>query len=272
MKNIIIIFFLTTLLQAYYIHDVVKKEKAEQRVALIIGNNNYTHLEHLKNPLNDARLMKETLEKGGFSIIYKENAKIRDMKTLLREFTYKIRKGGIGFYYFAGQSVNVDGKNYLAGIDASLDNKNYINHEAIPLNTIIKKMNKADNRLNIIVSDTCRNTIALNRFGNNHFGRGVGKGLLSLANTKDIFIAYSTASGEISRDGTHSSHGILTKYLVKNLQKTGASIKEIFTNLKKDVYKQTKSKKSLDTYHKIKGDFFFILPVDRKKLKDEMQQ
>ncbi|MFK5937341.1 MAG: caspase family protein [Sulfurimonas sp.] len=266
MKNIIIIFFILTniTLQAQNLRDIVKTEGVEKRVALVIGNSDYTSLTHLKNPLNDARLMQKTLEKSGFKVIYKENAKIRDMKKLLRKFAYKIRKGGIGFYYFAGHSVNVDGKNYLIGVDALLDNRDYISHEAIPLNNIIKKMNDAHNRLNVLISDTCRNTIAVNSFHHNHFGRGVGKGLLALPNTKDIFLAYSTASGEIVRDGKKGSNGILTKYFVQNLKKESATIKDIFTNTKKDVYAHTDSKSNPSAYNQILKDFFFVIPTKKQ--------
>ena len=203
----------------------------------------------------------EILKKNGFTVIYKENAKIKDMKKLLKKFAHKISKGGIGFYYFAGYSVNVDGKNYLVGIDALLDNKEYIEHEAIPLNNIIKKMRNAGNRLNIIISDTCRNTISLNTFGHNHFGRGVGRGLTSISNTEDIFLAYSTATGEIVRDGEKGSNGILTKYFVQNLKKEGATIKEIFNKTRADVYEHTNSKKNVSAYNQIMKDFFFILPI-----------
>jgi uncharacterized caspase-like protein len=199
--------------------------------------------------------------------MYEENTSIGRMKKLLRKFAQKIKKGDIGLLYFAGHSANVDGKNYLVGVDALLDNKDYIEHEAISLNIILKKMNKAGNRLDVVISDSCRNTIAATAFGNNHFGRGVGKGLLSLSNTKDMFIAYATASGEIARDGKKGSHGILTKYFVKNLKKKGASIKEIFINTKRDVYDHTSknTQQSASTYNKILKDFFFIIPTKKQK-------
>ena len=266
MKSItIILFFIffSAILEASNLQNIVKKVSVEPKMALIIGNDEYTNLAHLKNPLNDARLMKEVLKKNGFRIIYKENAKIKDMKKLLKKFSHRISKGGIGLYYFAGHSVNVDGKNYMLGIDSSLDNKDYIEHEAIVLNNIIKKMRNSGNRLNIIISDTCRNSISLNAFGHNHFSRGVGRGLTSLSNTKDIFIAYSTATGELVRDGKEGSNGILTKYFVENLKKEGATIREIFENTRKDIYEYTGSKQSPSAYKRIMKDFFFVLPTKR---------
>ncbi len=261
MKNLIIIFiFLSITLAASNRNKLIQEDTSAQRTALIIGNNKYFHLKELKNPLNDARLIKKTLQESGFRIFYKENATIKDMKKLLRKFTHKIAKGGVGFVYFAGHSANVDGKNYLVATDALLDNQDYISHEAISLNNIIKKMRSSHNKMNILVSDTCRNTVKVNPFHNNHFGRGVGKGLLGLANTEGIYIAYTTASGESVRDGGTGTHGILTKYLVQNLTQNGLSIEDIFQKTKADVYQHTHTKKNFATYNKYKKDFFFVLP------------
>ena len=266
MKNIIIFFLLFNItLHANNFRDIVKKEKTEQRVALIIGNNDYSSLPHLKNPLNDARLIRDTFKKKGFTILYKENANIREMKKLLRKFAYKIKEGGMGFYYFSGQSVNVDGKNYQVGIDASLDNKVYISHEAIALNSIIKKMRSAGNRLNVIISDTCRNSIAITSYGNHHFDRGVGRGLNPLSNTEGIFIAFTTAADEMARDGKKSSNGILTKYFVKNITEGNANVREVFANIEKDVYAHTDAKKNSVAYNQIMNDYFFILPPLKQK-------
>jgi len=267
MKNIILVFiFLNTILQAYTFHAIKSKEmNGEQRVALVIGNNDYMKLPHLKNPLNDARLIRDTLKKRGFNIIYKENAKKKDMKKLVKKFAHQIRKGGMGICYFAGHSVNVDGKIYLVGIDSLLDNKSYVEHETILLNNIIKKMRNAHNRLNIIILDTSRNTITSNTFENNPFDRGVSGGLLSVANTKGIYIAYATASSELIRDGKRGSNGILTKSLVQNLKKKSITIKEVFENTKRDVYNYTNTKQNHSTYNQIMKDFFFILPANRQK-------
>ena len=46
----------------------LKKMQEEQRVALIIGNNNYEHLSNLKNPINDARAIRDALRNRGFSV------------------------------------------------------------------------------------------------------------------------------------------------------------------------------------------------------------
>jgi len=39
----------------------LKKMKKEQRIALVIGNSNYQYLSKLKNPINDAKAMRQAL-------------------------------------------------------------------------------------------------------------------------------------------------------------------------------------------------------------------
>lgn len=55
-------------------------------------------------------LGQNALQARGFTVIYKENANKRDMKKLVKQFTYQLKKGGVGLYYFAGHGVNVNGQ------------------------------------------------------------------------------------------------------------------------------------------------------------------
>ena len=241
----------------------LKEMRSEQRVALVIGNNNYEHLKSLKNPINDARLMKKVLKQRGFDVIYKENATSRDMKKLVKKFGYKLQKGGIGLYYFAGHGVNVDGKNYLVGINSLMEDRDEVEYETLALNYVTKKMKNAGNRLNIIILDACRN---------NPFGRGGGGGLAPVSNAKGIFIAYATEAGSVASDGKNGENGIFTKYLVKNIKERGATIERVFKNTRADVFDVTDGKQSPGVYNQIRGDFFFTLP-DKSSTKkvDEVQ-
>ena len=58
----------------------------EKRLALVIGNANYDKGE-LKNPVNDARLIKEKLDSLQFDIIYRENLETNaDFKDAVKEY------------------------------------------------------------------------------------------------------------------------------------------------------------------------------------------
>jgi uncharacterized caspase-like protein len=52
---------------------------AQNRTALVIGNSDYA-VQPLKNPVNDARLMAETLTRQGFDVTTRINVNRRGMK------------------------------------------------------------------------------------------------------------------------------------------------------------------------------------------------
>jgi hypothetical protein len=253
LKYILISFMIFSLtLHAYSDRGLqLKKMKEEQRVALVIGNAYYKHLSILTNPLNDARLMRSVLQKRGFEVLYKENATKKDMKKLVKKFTHKLSRGGVGLYYFAGHGVNVSGQNYLIGTDSLMDDEEEVEYETLALNYITKKMQSAGNRLNIIILDACRN---------NPFHRGGGGGLAPISNARGMFIAYATEAGKVASDGGSIKNGVFTHYLVKNLKVKGAKLYEVFKSTRADVYKKTNGKQSPGVYDQTIGNFFFTLP------------
>jgi len=254
MKTFLNIFIITFLLSTLAQADrglQLKKMKEEQRVALVIGNNNYSNLSRLKNPINDARVMKNVLKNRGFDVIYKENASKRDMKKLLKNFAYKLKSGGVGLYYFAGHGVSVDGHNFLVGTDSLMDDKDEVEYETLALNYITKKMKAANNRLNIIILDACRN---------DPFARGGSGGLAPVSNARGMLVAYATEAGSVASDGKSGKNGVFTKYLVKNMKEKGATIERVFKNTRADVFDATSGKQSPGVYNQIRGDFYFTLP------------
>ena len=93
---------------------------AERRVALVIGNDAYTHLPKLNNARKDAEGMAAKLQELGFETILKVNASERDMARALRDFEGRLSSGAVGLAYFAGHGIQADGKNYLIPANADI--------------------------------------------------------------------------------------------------------------------------------------------------------
>ncbi|MCP4752620.1 MAG: SUMF1/EgtB/PvdO family nonheme iron enzyme [Proteobacteria bacterium] len=70
-----------------------------QKVALVIGNSAYRS-SPLKNPRNDAEDMAAMLEKLGFEVSLEVNANRKRMRKLIRGFGQRLKKGGVGLFYF----------------------------------------------------------------------------------------------------------------------------------------------------------------------------
>ncbi len=250
MKLIIVFFLFFLSLQADRGLQL-KKMQEEQRVALDIGNNTYQNLSNLKNPINDARAVRDALNHRGFSVIYKENATKREMKRLVKKFAHKLSRGGVGMYYFAGHGVSTNGKNYLVGTDSLMEAEDEVEYETLALNLVISKMKSAHNRLNIIVLDACRN---------NPFGRSGGGGLAPVGNAKGMFVAYATEAGAIASDGKNGKHGLFTKHLINYMNEPGVDLAKVFKNTRRSVYNESNGKQSPGVYDQTLGDFFFTLP------------
>ena len=103
---------------------------SEQRLALLIGNSAYKS-SPLLNPVNDVRLMEGALKDAGFTVVKAENASIREMRRLVRDFGDKLKaSGGVGLFYFAGHGVQVRGENFLVSTDSDIRNEDEVPDES----------------------------------------------------------------------------------------------------------------------------------------------
>jgi len=232
------------------------EKKIEQRVALVIGNNDYLgRLSKLNNPINDARALKTILEKRGFEVIYTEDGGKKAMKENLDKFYSKIKKGGVGMFYFSGHGIEVDGQNYLIPIDAKIEAKSDTEYEAIALNKITKRMENSGNRLNIVVLDACRN---------DPFSRAVGVGGLAKVEPIGMFVSFSTGAGSVASDGRSGENGLFTKSLIKYMKRE-LDLRDVFQETRKEVYQASNHKQFPAIYDQtINGKFYFTHPKSLK--------
>ena len=63
----------------------------EAKLALVVGNSSYKK-SPLRNPVNDARLIAETLEASGFQVVRAENASLREMRRAVRDFGDRLKE------------------------------------------------------------------------------------------------------------------------------------------------------------------------------------
>ena len=126
-----------------------------QKVALVIGNSTYKSVP-LKNPVNDARDMAQALEKMGFEVLHEENASQRTMKDAIHRFGQKLKRGGVGLFYFAGHGMQIDGRNFLIPVNADIRAESDIEFESVDAGRILAKMEDAGNNMNLVILDSCR--------------------------------------------------------------------------------------------------------------------
>ena len=220
-----------------------------ERLALVIGNSDY-QTAPLDNPLNDAEDMAATLKNLGFRTILKKNADQRTMEDAIRFFGKELRRGGVGLFYFAGHGMQVEGRNYLIPIDARIESENDVKYEAVDAGRVLGQMEDAQNQINIVILDACRN----NPFSRNF--RTSERGLARMDAPKGSLIAYATAPGEVAADGL-DRNGVFTKYLMKHMIEPNMPIELVLKQARIDVARETGGRQIPWESSSLMGNFYF---------------
>jgi len=238
---------------------VLKEMRTEGRTALVIGNSKYKGVP-LRNPVNDARSIKNFLESRGFDVIYGEDATRNEMYDLFDEYIEKVNKNrGISLFYFAGHGVSQNGENFLIPVDARIKKARDIQRNAFSVTSVLDEIQHQNTRLNIVILDACRN----NPFKGS---RSAGGGLAGVhSNAKGTFIAYATAPGRTASDG-EGEHSVYTKNLLNNMSKEGLTIEQVFKRVRIGVERDTSGVQTPWETSSLDGDFFFTLPKEVKKV------
>jgi uncharacterized caspase-like protein len=205
----------------------------EHRTALVIGNGGYSS-SPLKNPINDATDMAAILKKLGFDVILKKNVTHRPMEMAIRDFGNRLkRQKGVGLFFYAGHGIQTSGNNYLIPIGAKIENETDAQFEAVNVERILAEMANADNGLNIVILDACRDNPFRSLF------RSTSRGLAVISNAPTgTFISYSTAANKVASDGS-GRNSPYTAALLKHVGEPGLSINDVFMKVRQKVRKET---------------------------------
>jgi Caspase domain len=194
--------------------------RAEQRMALVIGNASYQDLP-LDNPLNDAADMAAVLEEAGFRVILRRDADSRAMRQAVREFAAELRRADVGLFYYAGHGVQLGGTNYLLPVGADIRSEADAEDLSLDVNYVLRTMEESQARVRIVILDACRNNPYPRSF------RSAARGLAPVTATSGSLVAFATAPGALAADGT-GRNGIYTKHLLASLREVDSEIAKVF--------------------------------------------
>ncbi len=228
-------------------------DKPEQRLALLIGNASY-RLDPLQNPVNDVRLVAQSLRAVGFEVMVLENANLEVTLKTVNEFSKKLEQNkGVGVFYYAGHGVQLDGENYLVPIDGSMEREEEVRARSLSAQEVLQKMRRARNRLNLIFLDACRNDPFIKS------SRSAGQGLARMDASLGMLISYATAPGSVAEDGK-GANSTFSKHLAATLREPGLRIEDVLKRVRTAVRAETKGRQITWDNSAIEGDFYFLPP------------
>ncbi len=230
-------------------------QESERRVALVIGNASYQHVDRLANPGNDAKLIADTLQKSGFTLVGGGAQQDLDkvaFDRLVRDFGQQIQGADVALFYYAGHGMQVQGSNWLLPVDANPTRAQDLDFQLVNADLVLKQMDGAGTRLNIVLLDACRN----NPFAN--LGtRGVSGGLAQMRAPEGTLISFATQPGNVAVDGT-GADGPYAMALADAIRQPGLDIFRLFNQVGLKVKRDTQgTQQPWVSSSPIDGEFYF---------------
>lgn len=240
--------------------------RAAERVALVIGVAEYGAIPALKNTVNDARAIADTLQGIGFDVRLLVNPGGEDMQRALDAFSFQSETADLAMIYFAGHGVEVAGENWLIPADARVANNRDIQNQSVSLTQVLHAVDRA-RKMRIVVLDSCRDNpfagvIAPDQVASavgeaTEGARSVGAGLASPSPDRGTLVAYAARAGSVAMDGG-GDHSPFAQALMDKLVKPGLEISLMFRQVRDDVLRRTDNRQEPHTYGSLSGVPFFL--------------
>jgi formylglycine-generating enzyme required for sulfatase activity len=233
---------------------------AEKRVALVIGNANYSKVAKLPNPARDAGAVETMLRAAGFEAVDVKRDLGRDaMRRALRDFSDKVRGADIAVVFYAGHGIEVNGANYLIPVDATLGRDIDVEDEAVPLDRVSQLLEPA-RRLRLVILDACRDNPFVRSMQRTVGTRSIGRGLAKVeVVSSDTLIAFAAKAGSVAEDG-QGANSPYTSALVRHLATPGLDVRLAFGRVRDEVLKSTKRRQEPFVYGSLGGTEIALVP------------
>jgi hypothetical protein len=213
--------------------------RADKRIALVMGNNDYKTVPSLKKAVNDSRTMGEALKSLGFQVMSAENQTRAGFADTLLAFDKMIEPGDTAFFFFAGHGFEIKGDNYLLPTDvpgASEGQEELVRDASVSAERIIDRVQQRGARTAVFVFDACRNN-PFERQGTRALS-GSG-GLAAMSPPQGVFIVYSAGAKQTAldrlSDDDNSPNSVFTRNFTRELQEPGLNLVQIAKRTQVDV-------------------------------------
>jgi tetratricopeptide (TPR) repeat protein len=224
-----------------------------KRIALIIGNNNYS-LAPLRNAINDARLMDRALKAAGFRTIELEDATRPKLEEAIAEFLTQLGPDDTALFFYAGHGVQIENENFLIPVDfAAAESVIFAKVRCVSMALLLDGLKNRCKRT-IIILDACRS----NPVAEKHSLQG---GLAQPQNAGEgTYFAYSTKPGQVALDNPDGRDSYFSEALADEIEHKGLDIAEVFTRVRSRVLSETAGKQLTWDTNTLTGKFYFYPP------------
>ncbi len=234
-----------------------------KRIALVMGNDNYTSVSKLQKAGNDATAMARELKAAGFTVQLHRDLNYRGMVKAVETFTNGITGGDEVVVFFAGHGVQIKNGSYLLPTDIEAISEKEVEKTAYELLALTDMIREAKPAFSLVVIDACRdNPLKAS-------GRSVGnlRGLSAFEPPKGQMVVYSASRGQQALDRLNpqdsNPNGVFTREFISRMKKPGLKIEDLMREVQDSVELLAKSvnhEQRPAVYNEARGNFSFFAP------------
>jgi uncharacterized caspase-like protein len=226
-------------------------QAAEQRFALVIGNDEYKAAK-LATSANDAGLVADALQSAGFTVTGARNLDQATLRESFREFIGQVSAAGpdaVALVYLAGIGLQFNGENYFVPVDADIQRDVDVPLQAIRISDFTQPLASLPGRVKIVILDAARQ---------NPFGGGnqpLAGGLALVEPMHSMAIAFNAAPGTVAPD-EQGPYGAYATSLTEMIAAGGLGLDDLFARLRLRVSDLTQGAEIPWYASQIDGPFF----------------
>ena len=200
--------------------------RTNDRKALVIGNDSYSHTHALLNARNDARDMADALSSFGYSVNLSLDATRQELDQAITLFTQNLSPGDVALVYYSGHGFQAEGDNYLVPVDFTATTESLGQQQGVSISSVLRAISSRGTSLQVIILDACRN----NPFFSS---RSASSGWAEMGNATGTLIAFGTSPGSTASDISSGRNGLFTKALLAHIS-SSLPIESVLKQARKD--------------------------------------
>jgi uncharacterized caspase-like protein len=234
------------------------------RLALVMGNDNYTSVSKLQKAGNDATDMARELKAAGFTVQLHRDLNYRSMVRTVETFTAGIKGGDEVVVFFAGHGVQIKNGAYLLPVDIEATTETEVQQTSYELNMLTEKLSDAKAAFSLVMVDACRDNPLKAK------GRSVGntRGLSAVEPPKGQMVVYSASKGQQALDRLSEKdsnpNSVFTREFISRMKKLGVRIEDLVREVQDAVEAlagTVKHEQRPALYNEARGNFYFFGPT-----------
>ncbi len=235
-----------------------------KRLALVMGNDNYTSVSKLQKAGNDAEAMARELKAAGFTVSLHKDLNFRAMLKAVESFADAITGGDEVVVFYAGHGVQIKTGSYLLPIDIEAESESQVERTSYGLNDLTEKLAEAKPAFTLVMVDACRDNPMKVK------GRAVGsaRGLNALEPPKGQMVVYSASRGQQALDRLSdidaNPNGVFTREFIGRMRTPGVRIEDLMRDVQDSVEslaKTVRHEQRPAVYNEARGNFYFYGPT-----------